>query len=337
MWGADTTQAPGTVYPCADGDCGNWESFLRRLAGDVRASGLDVRLDIWNEPAGVFFPPGFNTAQYYGMWDTAARVLREELPGAPVVGPSLWDYSPGNIGPFLDHAKAAGTVPDILNWHFSQDPVADAASARPARRAGHQRRRARHERVPARRRAARRAPGVVPGAPRRLGHPLGLARDLGRLLRGRHPRRGARPGRLGSAAQDRAVVGVRGLRAPRRRVRAQPGGRAARRGRGGGRRGALGQGAARGALGRRGGHGPDAARPLPAGRGHGHGAPHPGRGAAGRAGHREHDGRPGRDGQRHAAAAPGVGAGRLQRERDGLRGRVPGAVRGAVPGTRLGA
>lgn len=130
VWGADTTQAPDTVYPCAGGDCGNWESFLRRLARDVRASGLDVRLDVWNEPAGAFFPPGFNTEQYYGMWDTAVRVLREELPGMPLVGPSLWDYSAGNLGPFLDHAKAAGTVPDILNWHFSQDPVADAASAR---------------------------------------------------------------------------------------------------------------------------------------------------------------------------------------------------------------
>ncbi|MFR9725150.1 beta-xylosidase [Streptomyces sp. MS19] len=130
VWGADTTQAANTVYPCTDGDCANWEQFVERLAHDVEASGLDVRFDIWNEPAGAFFPPGFNTEQYYRMWDSAVRTLRRVVPDAEIVGPSLWDFSPNNIAPFLDHTKAAGTLPTILNWHFSNDPVADAQAAR---------------------------------------------------------------------------------------------------------------------------------------------------------------------------------------------------------------
>ncbi len=129
MWGADTTQAPNTVYPCTNGDCANWETFVERVARDVTASGLDVRFDIWNEPAGAFFPPGFNTEQYYRMWDSAVRTLRRVVPDAEIVGPSLWDFSPNNIAPFLDHTQAAGTLPTILNWHFSHDPVADTQTA----------------------------------------------------------------------------------------------------------------------------------------------------------------------------------------------------------------
>ncbi|MFF4301802.1 beta-xylosidase [Streptomyces sp. NPDC001601] len=130
IWGADSTQPAATVYPCTNGDCGNWQTFLRRLTADVAASGVKVRYDIWNEPAGAFFPPGFNTTQYYQMWDTAVRELRATDPQAVIVGPSLWDFSPGNVSPFLDHTKDAGTVPDIINWHFSGTPVADAQTMR---------------------------------------------------------------------------------------------------------------------------------------------------------------------------------------------------------------
>ncbi|KIF72371.1 beta-xylosidase [Streptomyces sp. AcH 505] len=130
IWGADTTQAADTVYPCANGDCANWRSFVRRLADDVAASGVRVRFDIWNEPTGAFFPPGFNTPQYYAMWDSAVQELRAHDGNSAIVGPSLWDFSPGNISPFLDHTKAAGTLPTVLNWHFSNTPVADAQSIR---------------------------------------------------------------------------------------------------------------------------------------------------------------------------------------------------------------
>ncbi|MEU6852269.1 beta-xylosidase [Actinacidiphila alni] len=130
VWGADTTQPDSTVYPCTNGDCSNWQSFLDRLVSDVAASGLKVRYDIWNEPTGAFFKPGFNTPQYYAMWDSAVREIRAHAPSAVIVGPSLWDFSPGNISPFLDHAKAAGTLPNVLNWHFSSSPVADAQTAR---------------------------------------------------------------------------------------------------------------------------------------------------------------------------------------------------------------
>ncbi|MFC4587002.1 hypothetical protein [Sphaerisporangium corydalis] len=130
VWGADTTQPGSTVYPCAGGDCANWLAFLGRVTADVRASGQTVMFDIWNEPAGAFFPPGFGTVQYFQMWDTAVREIRRLLPGAAIVGPSQAGFYPGDIATFLGHVKAAGTVPDVLNWHFSTDPAADAQTAR---------------------------------------------------------------------------------------------------------------------------------------------------------------------------------------------------------------
>jgi hypothetical protein len=131
LWGADTEQPGNTVYPCANGDCTNWTSFVDRVVADVQASGLAVRYDVWNEPDGTgFWPPGVNTAQYFQMWDTAVREIRRLVPSARIVGPGLSGWNPGALGTFLDHAKAAGTLPTTLDWHFSGLPVNDAQTAR---------------------------------------------------------------------------------------------------------------------------------------------------------------------------------------------------------------
>lgn len=130
LFGADTTQPSNTVYPCTNGDCSNWISFIDQVVGDVKASGLTVNFDIWNEPDGpAFWAPGVNTTQYFAMWDSAVREIRRLDPGAAVVGPSLSGWQYANLGPFLDHVKSANTVPNILNWHFSGNPIADAQTA----------------------------------------------------------------------------------------------------------------------------------------------------------------------------------------------------------------
>jgi hypothetical protein len=130
LFGADTTQPSSTVYPCTNGDCSNWTAFIDRVVADVQASGLTVNFDIWNEPDGTaFWAPGVNTTQYFAMWDSAVREIRRLDPGATIVGPSLSGWQYANLGPFLDHVKSANTVPNILNWHFSGNPVADAQTA----------------------------------------------------------------------------------------------------------------------------------------------------------------------------------------------------------------
>ncbi|GII30037.1 hypothetical protein [Planotetraspora mira] len=131
VWGADTEQPAGTVYPCDNGDCANWRTFVGRLVADVRASGVPVRYDIWNEPEGTsFWPRGVNSAQYFQMWDTAVNEIRRLDPSAVVVGPSFGGYNRTWINDFLARTKADGTLPNVLNWHFSSDPVADATDAK---------------------------------------------------------------------------------------------------------------------------------------------------------------------------------------------------------------
>ncbi|WP_181871262.1 hypothetical protein [Sphaerisporangium album] len=130
VWGADTEQPANTVYPCDNGDCSNWRTFVNRLVTDVRASGLRVRYDIWNEPEGTgFWPRGVNSPQYYQMWNTAVNEIRRLDPSAVIVGPSYGGYNRTWLGDWLTRTKADGTLPNVLNWHFSGDPVADANDA----------------------------------------------------------------------------------------------------------------------------------------------------------------------------------------------------------------
>lgn len=129
LYGADTLQGPDTIYPCDNGDCSNWVTFIDQMVGDVLASGVKVNFDIYNEPDnGGFFDGGFNTTQYYEMWDTAVREIRRLDPSANIVGPSI-GFDADNLNEFLTHVKAAGTMPNTLNWHFGDDPVADAQTA----------------------------------------------------------------------------------------------------------------------------------------------------------------------------------------------------------------
>jgi hypothetical protein len=136
LWGSDGSgQRPANIAePCDDGPgCASWVAFLTTLVGHLRADGLlnsSVRFDIWNEPAAnsYFWPR--SSSQYYQMWDTGVRTLRSLYPQAIIVGPSLANYDVTTMAGYLDQFVADGTMPTILNWHFSGDPVGDAANAR---------------------------------------------------------------------------------------------------------------------------------------------------------------------------------------------------------------
>jgi hypothetical protein len=136
LWGSDGSgQRPANIAePCDDGSaCTNWVAFLNDLVTRLRNDNLlnsQVRFDIWNEPAAnsYFWPRSID--QYYTMWNTAVRTLRQLYPGAVIVGPSIPNYDVTTMAGYLDHYKAAGTVPNIVNWHFSGDPVADAQNVR---------------------------------------------------------------------------------------------------------------------------------------------------------------------------------------------------------------
>ncbi|GLY92601.1 RICIN domain-containing protein [Actinoallomurus iriomotensis] len=131
LYGLDGGQPSNTVYPCDNGDCSNWVSFIDATVGALQASGLKFAYDIDNEPdISVFWTRGVNSTQYFQMWDTAYREIRRIAPNAKIVGPSFAFTPLGNRSEWqtwLAHVKSAGTVPDEITNHDEgdvDDPVA---------------------------------------------------------------------------------------------------------------------------------------------------------------------------------------------------------------------
>ncbi|MFC9970733.1 RICIN domain-containing protein [Spirillospora sp. NPDC127200] len=130
LWGADGHPIPR--FPGDNGDWSDFDAFLTRVIDDVRATGAPVEWDLWNEPnLGMFW--NRPQSQYFAMWDRAHRRIRAAFPGHLIVGPSFAGVPTTSTSwwtRFLDHVKAAGTVPDIFSWHsLPGDPVANVNAA----------------------------------------------------------------------------------------------------------------------------------------------------------------------------------------------------------------
>jgi hypothetical protein len=130
LYGAGSSQPANTIEPCDNNNCSNFVTFIDQVVSDVQTSGVTVGYDIWNEPDGTsFWQRGVNSAQYFQMWDTAVREIRRLAPSALIVGPSYSGYNHTWLDQFLGQTKTDGTVPNVLNWHFGSDPVADSQDA----------------------------------------------------------------------------------------------------------------------------------------------------------------------------------------------------------------
>lgn len=133
IYGPGSDAPAGMMYPCASGNCSNWNSFVDDVVTGIQNAGLGsaVRYDIWNEPDNsAFYPPGYNTTQYYQMWNAAVNEIRSLQSSAVIGGPSVSNYNSTYLSEFLSTVKADGTVPNVLNWHFSGNPIADAQTER---------------------------------------------------------------------------------------------------------------------------------------------------------------------------------------------------------------
>ncbi len=137
IFGADAGQPSNTVYPCTNGNCSNWTTFLDDVVGAIQAAHLpNIAYDIWNEPdLSIFWGGGgWNSTQYFQMWDTAVRTIHSLAPGVPIVGPSAAFTPQQNASgwqTWLQHLKSAGTLPNFISNHNEgdgDDPVAVAQS-----------------------------------------------------------------------------------------------------------------------------------------------------------------------------------------------------------------
>ncbi|GGU15607.1 RICIN domain-containing protein [Lentzea flava] len=129
LWGAD-----GYAISRFPGDNGNWtdyDNFLTRLIADVRATGVPVQWDLWNEPNITIF---WNRpqSQYFELWRRTYQRIRAEFPTHLIVGPSC-ACTPSTGGwwtQYLDFVRSNNTVPDIISWHsLPGDPVSNVQVA----------------------------------------------------------------------------------------------------------------------------------------------------------------------------------------------------------------
>jgi hypothetical protein len=125
LYGNNGGQPSNTVYPCDNGNCSNWISFIDATVGALQSSGLKFAYDIYNEPdISIFWPRGVDTTQYFQMWDAAYKEIRRLAPNAQIVGPDF-AYTPqrnqGEWQTYLSHVKSAGTVPDMITNHDEGD------------------------------------------------------------------------------------------------------------------------------------------------------------------------------------------------------------------------
>ncbi|HEV7711475.1 MAG TPA: RICIN domain-containing protein [Asanoa sp.] len=130
LWGADGY--PISRFPGDNGDWTDYDNFLTRVINDVRAAGIAVQWDIWNEPNITIF---WNRpqSQYFELWRRSYARIRAAFPNQPIVGPScacvpstthaFWNQ-------YLDYVRANNVVPDIISWHsLPGDPVSNVAAA----------------------------------------------------------------------------------------------------------------------------------------------------------------------------------------------------------------
>jgi len=130
LWGADGY--PITRFPGDNGDWTDYDAFLTRVIADVRATGVAVQWDIWNEPnLGLFW--NRPQAQYFELWRRSYQRIRAEFPGHLIVGPScacVPTTTGAWWGQYLDYVRATNVIPDIFSWHsLPGDPVANVAAA----------------------------------------------------------------------------------------------------------------------------------------------------------------------------------------------------------------
>ncbi|MGW6548368.1 LamG-like jellyroll fold domain-containing protein [Streptomyces massasporeus] len=87
----------------------------------------------FNEPEGNMFGTGEwsydkvswlnDPDAYFAAWDQVHKLIKGKMPGARIAGPNtsiLYDQVKG----FLNHAQAAGTLPDVITWHELSHPEA---------------------------------------------------------------------------------------------------------------------------------------------------------------------------------------------------------------------
>ncbi|GMV50861.1 MAG: hypothetical protein NBKEAIPA_01202 [Nitrospirae bacterium] len=103
-----------------DGHFAPWLAHVDRLIDQVTERRLTVLWDIYNEPDLAASPMNENDRLKEG-WRLAYRRIKERIPGALIVGPSVSRYR--LLKPFLQWSEEQGLFPDVVAYHEYEDPA----------------------------------------------------------------------------------------------------------------------------------------------------------------------------------------------------------------------
>lgn len=99
-----------------------WAEFAAAVlhASEMRAPGLVEYVEIWNEPSerGLYWSGTMD--EYFELFETVLRRLRQEFPGVKVGGPSVLGHENPFFRAFVDRF---GHEVDYLSIHFYNDPA----------------------------------------------------------------------------------------------------------------------------------------------------------------------------------------------------------------------
>ncbi len=97
-----------------DGDFSPWLAHVDHIVDQVIERKLSVLWDIYNEPDLAAVPMNENERLKEG-WRLAYRRIKERLPHALIVGPSVSRYR--LLKPFLEWSRERGVFPDVVAYH----------------------------------------------------------------------------------------------------------------------------------------------------------------------------------------------------------------------------
>jgi len=102
-----------------DGNFSPWLALVDRVIDQVMERRLSVIWDIYNEPDLAALPIGDNDRLKEG-WRLAYRRIKQRMPDALIVGPSISRYR--LLKPFLEWAREQAVFPDVVAYHETGDP-----------------------------------------------------------------------------------------------------------------------------------------------------------------------------------------------------------------------
>ncbi len=118
------------IYPQFPYNFSNEKDWLQRVQTMVTAvknSGYADQVygfEIWNEPSGYWPDPSQKVNQgnyvnvtYDDLWNQSYAEIKQILPDAKIVGPSLAGWNTTWMQKFFENAQKNNTMPDYISWH----------------------------------------------------------------------------------------------------------------------------------------------------------------------------------------------------------------------------